>query len=290
MGDLLNRAVSPEIMNAAWRKLRGDNAVWRSGMSRSGMERDLAYHLLNLHDELRSGRYLPDPVRFFPVNKGDGKQRIISALTLRDKMAQRAVLSALEPIGEKLFHHDSFAYRPGRTIDMALSRVREYMLCGLTWVVDGDIESYFDNIPHGTLVKTLKMHIPDREVVSLIKRWLDAGVVKKGFMSAARGIPQGAVLSPFLGNLYLTSWDNDLTAHNLPFVRFADDFLVFAKSKDDAQRARAYVEKRLKRLGLSLNPQKTRVVACGPHVTFLGRKLPRLKTQSISLRPGKQKQ
>ncbi len=289
MGKLLSRAVSPEIMNVAWKRLRGDNAVWRSGVSRSGMERDLVYHLLKLSDELRSGDYLPDPVRFFPVNKGDGKQRIISALTLRDKMAQRTVLSALEPLGEKLFHHDSFAYRPGRTIDMALSRVREYMLCGLNWVVDGDIQGFFDNIPHGPLVKILKLHIPDREMVSLIKRWLEVGAAKRGFMSASRGIPQGAVLSPFLGNLYLTSWDNDLAAHNLPFVRFADDFLVFAKSKDDAQRAMAYVEKRLKRLGLILNPQKTRVVACGPHVTFLGRKLPRLKSQNISAHPERQK-
>lgn len=241
------------------------------------LESNLAYHLVKLSNELRTGAYMPDPVRFFPVNKGDGRQRIISANTLRDKLAQRAVLTVIEPFGEKIFHHDSFGYRPGRTIDMVLSRVREYMLCGMSWVVDADIRSYFDNIPHKPLIKILKSIIADQEITALIKRWLDAGTAKRGFLSAPMGIPQGAVLSPFLCNIYLTSWDNDMSAKNLPFVRFADDFLVFAKSGASAIKAHSYVGKSLKRLGLMLNEQKTRTVQCGPNVQFLGRKLPKLK-------------
>lgn len=278
MSELLEKAASPEILNAAWKRFRNDKAVWTSGLSRKEMESNLVYHLLKLANELRTGAYMPDPVRFFPVSKGDGKQRIISANTLRDKVAQRAVLTVIEPFGEKIFHHDSFGYRPGRTIDMVLSRVREYMLCGLTWVVDADIKSYFDNIPHKPLVKSLKSLIADREIVALIRRWLDAGTAKRGFLSAPKGIPQGAVLSPFLCNVYLTSWDNNMSAKNLPFVRFADDLLVFAKSRHDVIKAHAYVGKSLKRLGLMLNEQKTHVDQCGPNIQFLGRKLPKLKT------------
>jgi len=280
MGKLLEKVASPEILDAAWKRLRNDKAIWRPGIPRSQMESNLVYHLLNLANELESGTYMPDPVRFFPVNKGDGKQRIISFFCLRDKLAQRAVLTVLEPIGERIFHHDSFGYRPGRTIDMALSRVREYMLCGLTWAVDADIESYFNRIPHKPLIKELNSLIHDREMILLIKRWLDAGTAKRGFLATPQGIPQGAVLSPFFCNVYLTSLDNGLSSKNLPFVRFADDFLVFAKSREDAEKALRHVARSLKKLGLSLHPQKTRVVKCGPTVRFLGRKLPKQKREN----------
>jgi len=279
MGHLLEKAASPEVLNTAWKRFRNDKAVWEPNLPKKEMEANLGLHLLKLSDDLRTGSYIPNPVRFFPVNKGDGKQRIISATTLRDKVAQRAVLNVIESFGERIFHHDSFAYRPGRTIDMALSRVREYMLCGMMWVMDADIQSYFDNIPHKPLIRILQGLISDREMISLIRRWLDVGAIRRGFLSAAKGIPQGSVLSPFLCNVYLTSWDNEMSARNMPFVRFADDFLVFAKSKEDAEKVYAYVEKALNRLGLQLNGKKTRISKCGPGVRFLGRKLPKLKPQ-----------
>lgn len=278
MGKLLEKAASPEVLNAAWRRFRNDKAVWDIGMPRHEMEWNISFHILKLAQDLRTGAYRPGPVRFFPVNKGDGKQRIISASTLRDKVAQRAVLSVIEPIGESFFHQDSYGYRPGRTIDMAISRAREYVLCGMEWVVDADILKYFDNIPHKPMVKLLKQHIPDRDLVNLIVRFLSSGTVRRGFLSSTKGIPQGAVLSPFLCNLYLTEWDRDMASRNLPFVRFADDFLVFAKDRPSAVNAHAYVEKSLARLNLKLNERKTRVARCGPKVKFLGKKLPRLKS------------
>ena len=279
MGRLLLKAASAEVLNRAWKRLRNNMAPWQPGVSRREMESDFAYHLLNLADELGNGCYKPDAARFFPANKGDGKQRIISALTLRDKLAQRAVLTVLEPIGEKIFHYNSFGYRQGRTIDMVLSRIREYMLCGLTWIVDADIQNFFDNIPHKPLIKMVKSLISDREMAALIYRWLDSGTARKGFISTPKGIPQGAVLSPFLCNLYLTQWDNEMAAKNFPFVRFADDFLVFAESREQAQKAHTYVAKSLRKLHLTLNPQKTQITKCGPGVRFLGKKLPNLKSQ-----------
>jgi len=281
---LLKQATSPEVLNAAWKKTCNDKAIWSQGISRNEMESDFVYHITKLAEDLKSGSYKPDPVKFFPVDKGNGKQRIISAITLRDKIAQRAVLAVLQPIGEKLFHHDSFGYRPGRTIDMVISRTREYMNCGMEWVLDADIKSYFDNIPHKPLLKVVKSVVKDREILKLIKLWLDSGTVKRGFLSRSKGIPQGAVISPFLCNIYLTSWDNDMAKKNLPFVRFADDFLVFAKSNSAAEKARVYVEKTLNKLGLTLNDEKTRVSRCGPDVVFLGRNLPKINVQKIQVK------
>jgi group II intron reverse transcriptase/maturase len=277
MSDILKKASSPKILNRAWRKHRNDRAVWRIGMPREDMEPHLAYHLLQLSEDLRRGVYQPEPVRFFPVNKGDGGQRIISAVTLRDKVAQRAVLSVLEPLGEAVFHANSFGYRPKRNIEMALSKCAEFMKCGMEWVIDADIQSYFDMIPHGPLIKQVKSLVRDPKIVQLIKKWLDVGTPSRGFLSQARGIPQGSVLSPFLCNLYLTEFDNALTANNMPFVRFADDFLVFAKTHKNAETGLAFVDKTLKKLDLNLNPEKTGIALAGPNVQFLGKRLPRIR-------------
>ncbi|MBF0452417.1 MAG: Retron-type reverse transcriptase [Candidatus Magnetomorum sp.] len=272
--SLLEKASSAKVMNLSWKKLSTDKAVWQPGVSRWEMEKNLVYHITQLSHDIRTGVYRPDPVRFFPVNKGDGKSRIISAYTLRDKLAQRALLTVLAPIGESYFHQDSFGYRPGRSIDMALSRVREYIGCGMKWVIDADIKSYFDTIPHRPLIKAVKSLIKDRGASQLIQRWLDAGTVKRGFLASSKGIPSGAVISPFLCNVYLTKWDQEMARRNLPFVRFADDFLVFAQSRQSAENAYQYVEQLLNRMGLALNTEKTQVVSCGPKVRFLGRRLP----------------
>jgi len=275
MMTLLDKAASAKVLNRSWKKLSTDKAIWQPGISRWEMEKNIVYHITQLSHDIKNGTYRPDPVRFFPVNKGDGKSRIISAYTLRDKLAQRALLTVLEPIGESYFHHDSFGYRPGRSIDMALSRVREYIKCGMKWVVDADIKSYFDTIPHRPLVKAVKSLIKDRGAVQLIQRWLDTGTVKRGFVASSKGIPSGAVISPFLCNVYLTKWDQEMARKNLPFVRFADDFLVFAQTRQSAENAYHYVEQQLNRMGLALNTEKTKVASCGPNVRFLGKKLPR---------------
>ncbi len=277
MSALINKAASPEILNRAWRKHRGDKAVWIPGLSRQDMEPNLAFHLLKLSEDLRTGIYRPEPVRFFPVRKGDGGQRIISAVCLRDKVAQSAVLSLISPIGEAVFHDNSFGYRRGRNIDMALAKCREYLLCGTQWLVDADIRSFFDNIPHNPLMKKMKSLVRDAEICRLIRKWLDSGTPRRGFLAQAKGIPQGSSLSPFLCNVYLNDFDWELSGRNLPFVRFADDFLVFAKTRSDAEKARAFVEKFLNRMELELNTDKTQIAKAGPKVTFLGKKLPKIR-------------
>ena len=165
MSDILEKATSPEVMNLAWRRHRNDKADWAPDLPKSEMATNVVYHLLRLAEELRSGAYRPHPVRFFTVNKGDGKKRVISAVTLRDKVAQRALLTVLSPLGEKYFHHCSYAYRPGRNIDMAVAKAREYVFCGMPWLVDADIKKYFDNISHPLLLKKLRDWIGDKKTV-----------------------------------------------------------------------------------------------------------------------------
>ena len=274
MAELLDRALSPAALNAAWKRLHPDQTVWRPGMPRWEMEKDLVLHLLELVHELRSGRYRPVPLRQFTVEKGDGKQRVLSALSLRDKWIQRAVLSVLEPIGERLFHNDSFGYRPRRNVEMAHRRACERIQCGLPWLVDADIAKFFDNIPHRPLQKTLKQYIPDRELLALIDLWLAEGASALSFLGTRRGVAQGAVISPILCNFYLHDLDAALAGKNIPFVRFADDFLLFAPDQQRANDALKFVDQRLKAMGLALHPDKTRVARSHRGLIFLGLPLP----------------
>jgi RNA-directed DNA polymerase len=275
MGILLKKAASPEVLNQAWKRLKTDKSIWEEGVSRQEMERNFVFHILKLAKELETGKYKPVQIRMFPVLKGDGGKRLISSLTLKDKLAQRAVLTVLTPIGEEMFHHDSYGYRPGRSIDTVIVKIREHINCGFYWLVDADIKSFFDSIPHKLLKKQLKKAISDNELLDLIFRWLDVGTPRTGILTKRRGIPQGGVLSPFLCNLYLTWFDRFLTNSNLPFVRFADDFLVFTQTKKHALSALERVKTGLDKLDLELNHKKTRIVPSGPNVIFLGRKLPK---------------
>lgn len=277
MAELLDRALSPAVLNAAWKRLHPDKTVWRPGLPRWEMEKDTVLHLLELVDELRSGRYRPAPLRQFAIEKGDGKQRVLSALSLRDKLAQRAVLGVLEPIGEQAFHNDSYGYRPRRNVEMAHRRACERIRCGLPWLVDADIAKFFDNIPHRPLQKILKQYIPDRELRALIDLWLAEGASALSFLGTRRGIAQGAVISPMLCNFYLHELDMALAGKNIPFVRFADDFLLFAPDEQRANDALKFVDLKLKSMGLELHPDKTRVARSHRELIFLGLPLPALQ-------------
>ncbi len=274
MAELLERVLSPAALNAAWKRLHLDKTVWRPGLPRWEMEKDLVLHLLELVDELRSGRYRPAPLRQFTIEKGDGKQRVLSALSLRDKLIQRAVLGVLEPIGEQLFHNDSYGYRPRRNVEMAHRRACERIQCGLPWLVDADIAKFFDNIPHRPLQKVLRQYIPDRELLALIDLWLAEGASALSFLGTRRGVAQGAVISPILCNFYLHELDTVLAGKNIPFVRFADDFLLFAPDERRANDALKFVDQKLKAMGLELHPDKTRVARSHRGLIFLGLPLP----------------
>ena len=277
MADRFERLLSPEVLDQAWRALSTDKAIWEIGLPRAEMERHLVLHLLGLVDDLRRGRYRPAPLRRFPIAKADGRQRILSAMCLRDKLVQKAAQIVLEPEAEAIFHHDSFGYRPRRNLQMALARAHERIACGLHWLVDADIRSFFDSIPIKPLRQRLARFVRDRDLMRLIDLWLDLGVSQASFLATHRGISQGAILSPLFCNLYLNDFDQALHESKVPFVRYADDFLLFTATEADAERAHALAAKLLSRLDLQLNPDKTRITESGPHVSFLGESLPKYR-------------
>ncbi len=271
---ILQLAMSAEVLNQSWRRLKKEHTPWSVTVSRDELQNHLLKHLLQCREQVLSGRYKPQPLRQFSMKKTNGKRRILSAQYLVDKFVQRAVLIVLEPRMESLFHDDSYAYRPKRSIDMALQKTRERIAIGQDWLVDADIESFFDSIPLAALTRVLKPFIDDKATMELIELWLKQGVHQRSFLAAKCGISQGAILSPLFCNLYLHSLDMALSKANIPFVRFADDLLLFCNTQQKARQAHKFLAAQLNKLGLSLHPEKTQIVKSSPKVIFLGEKLP----------------
>ena len=271
---ILDLAMSAEILDQSWLRLKLEHTPWSPTVSREDLDRHFLQHILTLRDSVLNETYRPKPLRQFPMQKPDGKTRIITAQYLADKVIQRALLIVLEPKAEQMFHDSSFAYRPKRGVEQALHKAREHIRCGRDWLVDADIENFFDSIPQALLLKKLKSFVDDAKAMQLITAWLTQGAHHKSLLGKRRGIPQGAVLSPLMCNLYLNDFDQALSHANIPFVRFADDFLLFTDSQQDALAAKQYAKNQLDKLELNLHPVKTSVVQSGPHVIFLGQKLP----------------
>ncbi|MCU0755795.1 MAG: reverse transcriptase domain-containing protein [Xanthomonadales bacterium] len=270
MGAWLDKALEESNLQLAWSMLQGDTAPWSPGISRDSMERSRLRYQLELLNAVRQGTYSPEAIRQFTVSKADGSVRVISALYLRDKFLQRAVLQAVTPIGERLFHPDSFAYRPHRSVYGALVKTQERVRCGLGWLVDADIQSFFDRIPRRTLLARVHELLQDRELLRLLDAWLSLCPNTQGELGQPRGIPQGAVLSPWLCNLYLHQVDQEWARLGIPFVRYADDFLLFLPDEARARQALVLTQHLLEREGLSLNPAKTQVIRASNSVRFLG--------------------
>lgn len=265
---------SPEVMDATWRRLRTEHTPWSKGVDRDELQRHLLQHVFCLVEDVRQRRYRPEPLRQFTVPKTDGRKRLISTQFLRDKFLQRALLIVLEPQAEALFHVDSYAYRPNRGVQDALRKARERIFCGMDWLVDADIRQFFDRIPQKVLKKKLKGFVGDKEVLRLMYQWLKQGAHHTSLLGNDRGISQGAILSPLMCNLYLHEFDLALEKANIPFVRYADDFLLFASDKTQAENALVYARRMLEKLELEIHDGKTQVVRSGRGVMFLGERLP----------------
>ncbi len=271
--NILQRAMSAEVVDQSWRKLQKEHTPWSVKISRSEMQLHLLHHILQCREQVLSGVYKPQPLRQFVMKKADGNNRVLSAQYLVDKFVQRAILVVLEPRMEQLFHEDSYAYRPKRSVYMALQKVTERINIGQYWLVDADIQSFFDSIPLSQLTKTLNEFINDKSAMKLINQWLVQGLHHNSLLSTKRGISQGAVLSPLFCNLYLHKLDMALKKANIPFVRFADDLLLFSSNQKKAEQALKFLSKQLTQLGLTIHPKKTQVVQSSSQVMFLGAQL-----------------
>lgn len=235
--------------------------------------RQVPENIWQLSDALKDGTYRPQAIRRVHIPKpGTHETRPLGIPTVRDRLVQAAVVNVIEPIFERDFAAHSYGFRPKRGCKDALRRVDQLLKAGYTHVVDADLKGYFDSIPHDRLMSRLATKIADGRVLSLIESFLKAGILD-GLeeWTPATGAPQGAVLSPLLSNLYLDPLDHLAASQGFEMVRYADDFVILCKSREDAARALALVQQWVADNGLTLHPTKTRIVdALTESFAFLG--------------------
>jgi len=262
-------------MREAYRRTRKDGAAGVDAVDRKTFEANLDDNLASLLAGLQSCRYRAPPVRRVYIEKDGGKStRPIGIPTLGDKVLQRAVVMGLEPVYERDFLDCSYGFRPGRSAHDALERLRQgAMNLGGGWIIDLDIKGFFDNVDRTRLGEMLDGRVRDGVIRRAIGKWLNAGVMEDGAVSRPEeGTPQGGVISPLLANIYLhevldTWFEEDVRPRlrrDAFMVRYADDAVLCFADEDDARRVMAVLPKRLKRFGLELNEQKTRLVPFTP--------------------------
>lgn len=265
-------AFQREALRRAWQQVKANGGgPGVDGLDIATFEAHLDAHLAALQLELSQGTYRPQPVRRVLIPKRNEGLRPLAIWTLRDRVAQRAVLNALEPIFEPQFLDCSHGYRPGRSTQTASDAVVAARNEGLRWVLDADIQDCFDSIDPALLMQMLRRQVRDRHLLRLVELWLQARILSASGQVRAAGAAQGGVLSPLLSNIYLHPFDVALTRQGLRLVRYADDFVVLCRRRRDAEEARAAAEGALKDLRLQLNPHKTRVVHFDQGFKFLGR-------------------
>ncbi|MEP7337971.1 MAG: group II intron reverse transcriptase/maturase, partial [Acidobacteriota bacterium] len=237
-------------------------------------EQRLAENLGRLAASLRDGSYRPQAVRRVWIPKpGSREQRPLGIPTVQDRVAQAALANVIEPIFERDFAEHSYGFRPARSCKDALRRVEELLKAGFTWVVDADLKSYFDTIPHAQLLERVSEKIADGRVLNLIQAFLSQGVLSEGKeLAPEAGTPQGGVISPLLANIYLDPLDRLVAQAGFEMVRYADDFVILCRSEAEALSALNQVRQWTVQAGLTLHPEKTRIVdwAASDGFDFLG--------------------
>ena len=263
--------IDVDFLREAYRRTRKNGAQGVDGVTADEYAQKLEANLKDLLDRFKSGQYIAPPVRRVHIPKGDGrKTRPIGIPAFEDKILQRAVTMVLEAVYEPEFIDGSYGFRPGRSAHDALEKIwKTTMAFGGGWVIEADIESFFDRLDHGHLREFLDKRVRDGVIRRVIGKWLKAGVMENGQLYYPEtGSPQGGVVSPILSNIYLHEvldlWFVQEVRPRMrgfaELVRYADDFVILFQHRADAERVMTYLPKRLGRYGLTLHPEKTRII------------------------------
>ena len=262
-----------DMLKEAHRRLRKDAAPGVDGVTGQEYATDLDENLQTLHERMRSGRYEAPPVKRKWLDKDDGKKRPIGMTAFEDKIPRKAVSMILNAVFEAEFYDFSHAYRAGHSQHQALAELREQCRrLNINWIVDGDVSGCFDNLSHKPIRQFVKKRVNDGTIIRFIGKWLNAGVLDgQALTHPTEGTPQGAVISPTLSNIYLNYVLDDWFVKAVKprmkgrcfLIRFADDFIVGFEYEKDACRFMAVLPKRFARYGLTINPEKTKLIKFG---------------------------
>jgi RNA-directed DNA polymerase len=259
--SLADKVIRPPTLEAAWRKVaRNKGAAGVDGQSIERFAAQAERYLHELHEQLKTSIYRPSPVKRVEIPKGDGRTRPLGIPTVKDRIVQTALKMAIEPVFEVQFRPGSYGFRPGRSCKDALREVDRLLKDGYAHVVDADLKSYFDSIPHERLMALVAERISDGRLLSLIDGFLRQNIMTgMACWQPTTGTPQGAVLSPLLANIYLHPLDLLMEQSGRRMVRYADDFVILCRTEAEAVAALRQVEAWVAANGLTLHPDKTRV-------------------------------
>ncbi|TWH57792.1 RNA-directed DNA polymerase [Desulfitobacterium sp. LBE] len=270
--ELLEQILSFENLNQAYRQVKKNKGAGGiDGMQVKELLPYLRDHKEELLESLREGTYRPSPVRRVEIPKENGTTRKLGIPTVVDRLIQQAIAQVLSPIFEKQFSESSFGFRPNRSAHDALKKCQSHITAGYKYVVDMDLEKYFDTVNQSKLIQILSESIKDGRVISLIHKFLRAGIMVDGmFEESPEGVPQGGPLSPLLGNIMLNECDHELEKRGHRFVRYADDLMIFCRSRKATQRTMEHIVPYIeKKLFLKVNREKSKVSHVN-YVKYLG--------------------
>lgn len=270
--DLVKQFLSSENFGFAWEKVgKNKGCAGVDGETIADFANNLEANLLSLNQAVTNSSYLPQPYKKVLIPKGKGNYRELKIPTVRDRVVQQALLNILSPLAEKKFSAASFAYRRNLSYINAVEQVAYWRDLGYCWVLNADIEKYFDTIDHTLLLQQVRRYFDKPRILCLIKAWISVGVAtQKGIVEIEKGIPQGAVISPLLANLYLNEFDHQMSASEVKLVRYADDLVILAKTQEQIIQALSKVHQILKVLHLTIHPTKAQITNFEKGFRFLG--------------------
>jgi len=272
--SLIDKVYEKKNIYKSYKSVRANKgAPGIDGVTVEAFGKNLEEEIDKLHHELKTGTYEPRAVLRVEIPKPDGSKRPLGIPTVRDRVAQQAVLNILQPIFDPEFHPSSYGYRPGRSCQQAIAKAERFMnKYGLRHVVDMDLSKCFDRLDHELILESVNRKVSDGSLLKLIKKFLTAGVMKDGaYEETSIGSPQGGVISPLLSNIYLDYFDQKMKNKGIRIVRYADDILIFAEShraaRNHLQLATSILEGELK---LVVNQEKTHISTVAKGIAYLG--------------------